>query len=675
MEGARKRAADFGFNSIGAVATAKVENNDLTAGFPSAYSSVYASKNIMPRFYPRVYDDKHGSFWAGNDLQSAVHEQRRKDANFMAGAKVRATQLSRVRFAGTPHGRGILPPSILGQRVFANPSLGAHQPASARSDLDSAPFHLSNAISSTQSSHSPLHRDTQGFHRSPALSGGVLRSMEGQQHGKRMLDARIEQLNAIQEARQSFREGMPISTGSFQSTETQPVGTNSAIELNLLLQGILNATVGGFDNPEPESASVTDVVERRQDIDRNQLNIFVMKDATRALSLLFALAPQMDSTQLDDVYTKVDMIVHNVDGLVNTEEDTTIPEQTREISLSLSILFKKVREYMEQMIAKSNLSPKERLDLSKALVNSLRFTALLSSAGEDYRKMLSVADKDGLMTPQERQRYRQGDMGVNADGDSWGDDDDDFFSRPAGPREDEEHDFSTGVQRSDRNFTPDVRQEFGAQSGLYYPSGGRGPREWYGEGPPTNIGDVSIGTSTRPRPIQELPMEARPPPRSQANPVQRVPQTPITSYWDRDTQAFNVGTVGRPAFTDTESSSIASSRLRSALAPTRSTASREAEMKRMVTGYNLRKRPRRVRGSVETIPTSVVRMMKDEGVRQPLSVPLPTRQSELPTTREGFIDLARVLRSQGIIVRVYEGSTMANIRKNFIKRLGLAGKR
>jgi hypothetical protein len=609
----------------------------------------------MPRFYPRVYDDKHGSFWAGNDLQSAVHEQRRKDANFMAGAKVRATQLSRVRFAGTPHGRGVLPANILGQRVFANPSLGAHQPASARNDLDSAPFHLSDAISSTQSAHSPLQRDTQGFHRSPALSGGVLRSMEGQQHGKRVLDARIEQLNAIQEAKQSFREGMPISTGSFQDTETQPVGTNSVIELNLLLQGIVNATVGGFETEQPDSASA---MPTRRDIDRNQLNTFVMKDATRALSLLFALTPQMDSTQMDDVFTKVDLIVINLESMIDSKEDTTMPEQSREIALSLSILFKKVREYMEQMIAKINLSPKERLDLSKALVNSLRFTALLGSAGEDYRKMLAVADKGGLMTPQERQRYRQGDMGVNADGDSWGDDDDDFFSRPAGPREDEEHDASTGVQRSDRNFTPDVRQEFGAQSGLFYPSGGRGPREWYGEGPPANIGDVSIGTSTRPRPIQELPMEARPPPRSQGNPAQRVPQAPITSYWDRDTQAFNVGTIGRRAFTDSESSSIAPSRVRSALAP--SVAPR---------------RGRPVRGSVETIPSTIVSMMRDEGVRYPLRVPLPTRQSELPTTREGFIDLARVLRTQGIIVRVYEGSTMANIRKNFIKRLGLAGKR
>jgi len=658
MEGARKRAADFGFDSIGAVATAKVQNNDLTVGFPSAYSSVYASKGITPRFYPERGDGMRGTFWAGNDLQSAVHEQRRKDADFMAGAKVRSTQISRVRFVGTPHGRGVLPPDVLGQRVFANPSNGMLFTSSARTDLDSSPFHLSNAISSTQSFHSPLHRESQGFHRSPALSGGVLRSMEGQQHGKRVLDARIQQLNAIQEAKQSFREGMPVSTGSFEQTSTQPVGMNSAIELNLLLQGVVDATVGGFETEPLDSASATP-----REIDRNQLNSFVMKDATRALSLLFALAPQMDSTMMDDVFTKVDMIVTNLEGMIDPKEDTTSPEQTREIALSLSILFKKVREYMEQMIAGINRSPKERLDLSKALVNSLRFTNLLGTTGENYRKLLAVADKDGLMTAQERQRYRQGDMGVNADGQQWGGNDADFFSRPAGPREDEEHDFSTGVQRSDRNFTPDVRQEFGAQSGLFYPSGGRGPREWYGEGPPADIGDVSIGTSTRPRPVEELPMEARPPPRRQPASAQRVPQAPVTSYWDRDTQAFNVGTVGLPS----ETSSVAPSRVRSALASTAPSPP-----------YNTRPRAtlgRPRRGSVMTIPTTIVRMMKDEGVTQPLRVPLPTRQSELPTTREGYVNLARVLRTQGILLRVNEGSTMVNIRKNFIKRLGLAGKR
>jgi hypothetical protein len=60
------------------------------------------------------------------------------------------------------------------------------------------------------------------------------------------------------------------------------------------------------------------------------------------------------------------------------------------------------------------------------------------------------------------------------------------------------------------------------------------------------------------------------------------------------------------------------------------------------------------------------------------AVLLPTSQSELPKTREGFDALAKVINRTGGIngsnIQVYAGSSVANIRKNFIKRLGLAGK-
>jgi hypothetical protein len=53
----------------------------------------------------------------------------------------------------------------------------------------------------------------------------------------------------------------------------------------------------------------------------------------------------------------------------------------------------------------------------------------------------------------------------------------------------------------------------------------------------------------------------------------------------------------------------------------------------------------------------------------------PTKQSQLPTTRDGFLKLsADLVKAGGPRIVVYEGSSVANIRKNFIKRLGLAGK-
>jgi hypothetical protein len=64
--------------------------------------------------------------------------------------------------------------------------------------------------------------------------------------------------------------------------------------------------------------------------------------------------------------------------------------------------------------------------------------------------------------------------------------------------------------------------------------------------------------------------------------------------------------------------------------------------------------------------------------RAAAGVAVPTRQSQLPTTRQGFETLANAINASGGIngskIRVYAGSSVANIRKNFIKRLGLAGK-
>jgi len=58
---------------------------------------------------------------------------------------------------------------------------------------------------------------------------------------------------------------------------------------------------------------------------------------------------------------------------------------------------------------------------------------------------------------------------------------------------------------------------------------------------------------------------------------------------------------------------------------------------------------------------------------------IPTRQSELPTTREGYEELAGRINAAGGLdgkpIRVYNASSIGNIRKNFILRLKLTGKK
>lgn len=151
--------------------------------------------------------------------------------------------------------------------------------------------------------------------------------------------------------------------------------------------------------------------------------------------------------------------------------------------------------------------------------------------------------------------------------------------------------------------------------------------------------------SLAPRPRGELRPEQVPREVRSANPSVRAPPPSITSYWDRDTQAFNVGSVGRPAFTDVSAPSVMANRLRSsARAP----------------------RP---------LPAMRMPRMEEAAPADTAATEVPTRQSQLPTTREGFVDLAYFLRgARGMNIKVYTGSTLTNIRKNFIKRLGLTGK-
>lgn len=58
----------------------------------------------------------------------------------------------------------------------------------------------------------------------------------------------------------------------------------------------------------------------------------------------------------------------------------------------------------------------------------------------------------------------------------------------------------------------------------------------------------------------------------------------------------------------------------------------------------------------------------------PSAFKLPTRQRDLPTTREGFHALSNAIKANGgPHIGVYAGASVANIKKNFIRKLNLNG--
>lgn len=647
MYGVNLHQAQAGRKSIGAIATAKVQSDALNLGFPSAYQSVYAAKGLPERFF-NTQERMAMPMWAGDDLQAQYHQQKKVDADYMAGAKVRATQLSRMRYVGTPHGRGLLPPPVLGQRIFANINNGAFSATSARQSHPDAPYHYSG-----------------GGDYTSEFRGGVLRSPEGQAHGMSALRARVGQLNDIEAAAASFTSGaMPESSGISTQTFGRDLSAASpAIELNLLLQQIQDALVQGTGG-DPST----------------KLDKFDLATAARALGLIFRMVPDGNSDFVEDTQAKVQSILELLNGMLDDEtESAGFTATARETALSLQVLFTKLNTYLKKMISGApvqrqetrfnplsgqqevqnvlsqqqgaDLSSPERVALSKSLVSSLGFSKMLKPAvSGDSSGLLDSAARNQLFSAQQGQRFRVGDM------DSEGDDDDGDFDRPEGPREDDAHDEETGVARGDRNFDEDERQVFGFNSGMFFPRNGRGEDEYFGEAEPQSQGAPSF--------VFGGPDQRRGHRNRDSSSVAQPATDRVRGRFDPDTQGFNLDVAPREVAVAAPPIVAEAPRAPSIASSRRSIAS-EAKSARSARRPPPSPRARARRGISEAAAEVMA-----------ASSPIPTRQRDLPDTREGFLALAeRIKEAGGPSIKVYKSSvSVGNIKRNFIKRLGLQSK-
>jgi len=685
--GVNMNQAKAGTKSIGAVATEKVQSDALNLGFPSAYQSVYAMKKVPERFFP-LKEHLPMPMWAGTDLQAQYHEQKRRDADYMAGAKVRATQLSRMRYVGTPHGRGLLPPAVLGQRVFANQNNGALQTGSARQDGQfGAPFSY-----------------VGGSDYTSQYRGGVLRSAEGQAHGIAVLRARVGQLNDIATAKADFTSGaMPQSSGA-TTQSVNPSAVSPSIELNLLLQSIQDALIQGEGGEET-----------------TKLDKFDLSTASRALGLIFRMTPEANSDFVEDTQAKVQNILQLLNGLLDPDGDSAgMSASAKETALSLQTIFTRLNTYLTRMIAGApvqrqevrfnplsgqqeavnvlsqeqgqNLSNPERLALSKNLVSSLGFSKMLKYAVDDNPSgLLQEADRARLFDAQQRQTWLRGDM------DDDDEDDDDRFDRPAGAREDEAHDRETGVSRSARDFDEDERQVFGFNSGMYFPRNGRGADEYFGEAEEQSLAPSVPSTFVGQRRGHQNRERT-----THGNSAASASDS-VRGRFDPDTQAFNLDVGPREVAVAPAPIVANAPRSVASRAPSRRSSTKSSTTHSTATRSEKAKHSTGSTGTkhYDKLPTFWANKNKALGFekyyldadgtvyeRERPSAPrasppasagvIPTRQSQLPTTREGYDALAKAINKAGGIngsfIQVYAGSSVANIRKNFIKRLGLAGK-
>lgn len=609
-----------------------IQKGNVQITFPSVYESVYKGVGKGMSYYPTA-GGMDPNLPEGKDIQAQWHEQKKKDADYMASQKVVSTRNMNSRAFSSHAGYYGMPKPSLVQRKFANPSLGATESASARQSDADAPFHWSDA----------------GSMAGMELEGGVLRSKQGQEYGKKVLLSRITQLNAIDEAKKNFVSGLPapaLGTNDRSATTSRPSEGDAAsgdvreslkVELNNLIKSVDDALEGGPDG-----------------LKLNRLNF---ADATRMLSVIFRIAPRVDVEELTDLYGDIATTLETLVAVVDPDNDA-ISEESKAIAISLADLYERVGDYLKQMIAGANLSAKDRLDLSKNLVKSLGFSKLGILSERPRAANLAQAQEDLFADVEE-------------------DDDDEGFDAPAPDREDEEHGtVTTGTSSSDSsgphdnprrrlpvrnpraNLTVDERQLFGYHSGQYYPSGGRPAAQYFGEeasegnvsGPGFSAvaGDPSLMARVNAARLPGLPTftpigsvasttdsermrraEGAAPRRAAASSA-----LGLRRVFDRDTQGFNV---------DTGRSSRSSRVTGDSPPPSTTTTDRIQHISAMATEYPLPRTAEQLREQTRTM--NDVRM------------------------------LVRRMNSAGIAHSVRPSTSSPDLaRKNIAKKLGIKGR-
>ncbi len=383
--------------------TAKKDTTNLNLGFPDPFAYWYAGTQRPEQYMPEG-GARQLNIIAGDDFQAQYHQQKMRDAHYMAGAKVRATHTANARAFSSPNGYYNLPPPVLGQRRFANMSVGALSSSSARQDVPGlAPW----------SEVANVNPYSSQFQRKPAmdwsydgagLQGGVLRTTVGQEWGKAKLNDRINQFNAIAQAKQMFFDtpdggmGMPSTSPAF-SGATPSMSDQLSLLPQVELAQLLGSVVDVLNNPGKNWENVSR---------------FVVSDANK----IFALSVRLATTNsAEDIMNALEFIQGNssgdgitqllADGIETIKENGmgNEPDPQQELAprllQSLFELFERIQSYLKQMLKVADQPANERLAVSKNLIKSLGFlkfmkdeAQLYAQVGEANRETLAFVNPD-----------------------------------------------------------------------------------------------------------------------------------------------------------------------------------------------------------------------------------------------------------------------------------------
>lgn len=292
--------------------------------FPAVFAVQAKANNLASQFYPDA-QSRPMVLPKGSGLQEDYHEQKRLDANRRCLTAVKDNAASMSRYLNS-HANYIVPKPVLGQRKYANPSNGN------QADIYSS---------------RPIQWNT--------MSGGVMRTEEGQKWVLGKLKERIPQLDAIKAAKEAFVMGVPM--GAMGAEAVGIADITAKVELYGLLTRVESEVEQGVVNNK--------TVEKSQSL----------------LKLMFSFVPYGEIREVEEIMESVEYIKKSLDGIVEQGEEG-VAEQSKageavmRNATYLSGLYDKMYQYLTRMNGVLNRPRKEREKASSVFIKSLGFSEL-----------------------------------------------------------------------------------------------------------------------------------------------------------------------------------------------------------------------------------------------------------------------------------------------------------
>jgi hypothetical protein len=413
----------------------------VQATFPYVFNHIFEGGTA---YFPSDSGPQY-DIMVGTHYQSEYHELKRLEANQSVVNRGINNRSAQQKLLTGPHNYHV-PKPVLGQRLYANPSLGDNSAHSTRRDNGKvAPFRTIEVASAEEMG---------------TLRGGVVTTREGYDFYRAQLNRRIGQLNDMN----ALALGVAVPMGSqYETYDNTRSGPPSKVDFFILLRGLQDAITEG------------------------DLTRFTFENLKELTGKLFQMAPTASVEDFNDIIDAVDIMLEDLElGLSEIADNAQTNAFVRpDYASTLQLFMDAIKDYTAQMFSNINRSEKDKKTLSNSLIKSLGFSRLLRNQSAR-----------GAVIQQRMTNTRVDQEAENFDDvfDEGGDD-----GRPYNlpkPREDSEQQGAPRAALAGENGDPN-RDQFGAQRGAF----GDAP-QFFGDQAPTMVAPLGLaGADTIGQPV------------------------------------------------------------------------------------------------------------------------------------------------------------------------------